>query len=170
MKKFFELLLAVLVAVMPMASLAESGVAWDQSLVDAMGIEGDFYALEEMGLGIWLPSSMEPVEVSDEDAADGIYAMMADDERALVITVRNEEGLTLDQAYENVVSNGYVKAEIENVNGLDALIYFDEENNVAHFGLVDSNSNMIMFSFTPIDTEEAEDLAVVVFSSIMPLE
>ena len=56
------------------------------------------------------------------------------------------------------------------VNGLSALSYKDEGNNVGVVVLVDTNCNMILFSFGPIDSEAAEAAYSVICSSLMPLE
>lgn len=172
MKKLTVLVLVVLLAVTPFASLAET-VTWEDvgaPFVDKLGLEGDFVALEEMGLAFWLPAGMQYVEPSEEDAAAGRYAIFADDECAFVIDTVNVEGMTLDQAYENAVASGMFEPEIVKINGIDALTYKNEAINGGCVVLVDTNCNMIIFTFTPIEGENAEYAYAVISSSIMPLE
>ena len=172
MKKLAVLILVACIALMPMASLAET-VTWEEvgaPFAEKVGLEGDFVALEEMGLAFWLPAGMEYAEPSEEDAAAGRYAIFADDECAFVIDTVNVEGMTLDQAYENAVANGMFEPEIVNINGLDALTYKNEAINGGCVVLVDTNCNMIIFTFTPIEGEAAEYAYAVISSSIMPLE
>ena len=60
--------------------------------------------------------------------------------------------------------------EIVNINGLDALSYKNADINAGCIVLVDTNCNMIIFSFTPIEGEAAELAFGVIMSSLMPLE
>ena len=177
MKKLIALLALLCVALVPFSVTAEtavSSVTWNDvaPVVESAGISGGFYSIEEMGLKIWLPDELNSVEVSEEDAAAGRYAVLTDADQscALFIDAVNVEGMTLDQAYNNAVANGMTEPEIVNVNGIDTLSYKDEANNTAAVVLVDTNCNMIIFSFLPINVEGAELVFGIIAASIMPLE
>ncbi len=174
MKKLTALLMLVCITLMPFASLAET-ITWEEvgmPFAAQSELEGDFVALNEMGLAIWIPSDLVYVEPSAEDAAAGRYAIFIDNDQecALVIDAVYVEGMTLDQAYENAVASGMKEPEIVNVNGLDTLSYINEALNCASLVLVDTNCNMIIFTLSPIDNDIAKIAFTVISSSLMPLE
>lgn len=174
MKKLAVLILMLCIALTPFASYAEA-ITWEElgePLADMMELEGDFVALEELGLTFWLPADLAYMEPSEEDAAEGRYAIFMDKdlECAFIIDTVYVENMTLDQAYENAVASGMTEPEIVSLNGLDALSYKNEEINGGVVVLVDTNCNMIFFTLTPIDSESAEVAFSVICSSIMPLE
>lgn len=176
MKKMIAMLALVCVALLPFSVMAETtAITWDEigaPVVEAAEIEGDFYSIEELGLAVWLPAGLNAVEISEEDAAAGRMYLLMDDEQscAFIIDAVHVDGMTLDQAYENAVASGMTEPEIVNINGLSALTYKNEAINAGCIVLVDTNSNMIIFSFTPIEGENAEMVCALIMSSIMPLE
>ena len=175
MKKMIALLMLLCVTLMPFAGLAENVITWDEvgaPVVEASELEGDFYALEDLGLAIWLPEGLYSVELDDESIANGILYMLTDEEVSCALTISyvNEEGMTLDKLLAAAVEEGMFEPEIVNINGLDALSYKDEANNLGCIALVDTNCNVIVFSLTPIDSEDAELVFGLIMSSLMPLE
>lgn len=173
MKKLIALLMLVCIALMP-AALAET-ITWEEvggAAVESNGLEGDFYSLEDMGLLIWLPSSLSEMEISEEDAANGRYALYMDQENGAYVAIDavHVDDMTLDQALENATANGMTEPEIVNINGIDAVTYADPANNLGAIVLVDTNSNMIIFSFSPIDSDEAKLAYGIIGSSIMGAE
>ena len=171
MKKLIALLALVCVMMLPFAAMAEE-INWAdmQPAIEELGLKGDFIALEDMGLMVWIPSTMAYYEPSAEDAEAGRYAIFADDECALTIDVVNVEGMTPDQALANAQANGMTEAGIDTVNGLSAVIYLNEAQSLASFVLVDTNCNMIIFSFTPVKDDLTKLASSIIFASIMPME
>ena len=174
MKKMIAVLALLCVVALSFSAVAEGAViTWDEvgaPAVETLELSGDFFAMEQLGLAIWLPEGMEELEVSEEDAAAGRLCVVADDTCAFIVDAIHVDGMTLDQAYENAVASGMIEPEIVNVNGLDALSYKNAEINAGCIVLVDTNCNMIIFSFTPIEGEEAELVFSLIMSSLMPLE
>ena len=174
MKKIIAMLALLCAVILPFSAMADTAViTWDEvgaPAVEAFELSGDFVALEDLGLAIWLPDGMEATEVSDEDAAAGRLCLLTDGSCALVIDAVHVDGMTLDQALENATDNGMFEPEIVNVNGLDVVSYKNEAISAGCIVLVDTNSNMIIFSFTPIEGEIAEIAFGVIMSSLMPLE
>ncbi|MBR3016115.1 MAG: hypothetical protein IKH57_03370 [Clostridia bacterium] len=176
MKKMISLMALLCVVLMPFAVTAETAAAavnWEDvaPVIEAGEVAGSFYSIEDMGLKLWLPDGLEAFEVSEEDAAAGRYALLMDAEQTCAITIDAVyvEGMTLDQAYQNAVANGMAEPEIVTVNGIDALTYKDAANDLASVVLVDTNCNMIIFSFMPISAEGAELVFSFIAASIMPL-
>ena len=178
MKKMLAMLMLLCVLVMPFSVMGETAtetITWEEvgaPLVEASGLEGDFYALEELGLAIWLPAGMSAVELSEEDIAEGYLYVLTDDEQSCLITIDavNVEGMTLDGVLEEAVAQGMFEPEIVIINGLSAVSYKDEANNAGCIVLVDTNCNVITFSLMPIEGEEAELAFALIMSSLMPLE
>ncbi|MBR5111408.1 MAG: hypothetical protein IK099_14610 [Clostridia bacterium] len=177
MKKLIALFSLLCVIAMPFAVTAETTVPeinWAdmEPIVKASEISGSFYSLSDMGLMFWVPDGLEPVEVSEEDAAAGRYALLMDEEKtcALSIDTLYMEGMTLDQAYENAVANGMKEPEIVTVNGIGTLSYTNEADDIGSIVLVDTNCNMIIFSFAPFSADGAEIVFSFIAASIMPLE
>lgn len=173
MKKFVALMMT-LCLVLASAAMAES-VTWDEvgaPAVEAYELNGDFVSLDDMGLAIWIPAELNYTEPSEEDAANGRYALFIDEDQEcyLAVDAVSVEGMTLDQALENAVANGMTEPEIVNINGLDAVTYADPNNNIGCIVLVDTNSNMIIFSFGPVDSDAGKIAYAVIGSSLMPLE
>lgn len=173
MKKIVALLMLLCIAVMPVAMAETASCTWEEvgaPTVEQNGLEGDFVALPDLGLVIWIPADMQAVEPSEEDVAAGRYALFMDNDQqcALTIDAINVEGMTLDQAYQNAVDSGMTDPEIVNVNGLDTLSYSTEALNSGTILLVDTNSNMIIFTFTPFDSDVAKTAFTIISSSIMP--
>ena len=169
MKKFLAMLLTALVAVMPMASLAEPAeITWDRSILTSLDLEGDTYELEGLGLMIWIPASMEYSSPDDEEADKGMYCAFSNDECILIIREIEEAGLTVEQVYENAEANEAKDLEYVILNGMLAVSYEDE--NFGELVLVDDAGKAIIFAFSPIDTDESQTLAAIIFSSIMTVD
>lgn len=176
MKKLIILLTLVCVVLMPFSVMAEekTAITWETSemLIADTELTGDFYNITEMGLKIWLPDELNSVEVTEEEAASGVYAKLTDEEQTCILTIYalHVDGMTLDQAYQNAVDGGMKEPEFVNINGIDAVTYETEETNEGAVVLVDTNNNMIFFTFSPIDDEGAKMIFYIIGSSIMPME
>ena len=178
MKKLLVMLTLLCVALLPFAVMAETAtetITWDEvgaPMAEAAGIEGDFYAMEELNLAIWLPDELNEVEITEEDAAEGILSVLTDEEGscALIITCVNQEGITLEELLASAIEDGMKEPELVNINGLDALCYTDAENNAGCIALVYTDGDVVIFSFTPIDVEGADVIFGLIMSSLMPLE
>ena len=176
MKKMIALLALLCVALLPFASLAETATAitWEEvaPIIEASEISGDFYAMEDLNLAIWLPNGLSEVEITEEDAAKGLLSVLTDDEGscALIISCVNQKGITLEELLDAAVKDGMKEPELVNINGLDALSYTDAENNAGCIALVYTDGDVVIFSFTPIDAEGADVIFTLLMASLMPLE
>jgi len=174
MKKFLALMMLACIALLPLVSNAEVPVVtWDAvgaPAVESLGLEGEFKTLPELGLAIWVPGTMNYIEPTADQAAEGAYVIFADEDCTLFITALHQDGMTLDAFAEGAVAAGYTDAEIVNVNGLYAVTYKDDEHSIGFITLVDTNSNMITFNFSPINTDLAQAGFSIIASSLMPME
>ena len=172
MKKIAALIVLACIAMMPFAAMAEPvSVTWQEvgePFVAQYELKGEAVVLKDLGLMIWVPADLVYTETEEE----GRYALFidADQECYLAVDAIATEGMTLDQAYENAVANGMKEPAIVNINGIDALTYANEESNIGQIVLVDTNGNMIIFSFGPIDSEIGQIAYTVIASSLTPME
>ena len=173
MKKLVALVM--IVCLLCTAAFAEDGsaITWAdiEPQLGEMGLTGDFVVFDQLGLKIWLPTALNAVEVSEEDAAAGRLALfMADDQSAyLAVDAANVEGLTIDQLFENAKANADLSdAEMINANGLTAVVY---KSNTADFwsaSLVDTNSNIINFVMGPASADGADMVFKFIMASLQP--
>ena len=173
MKKFTALLMLICIALLPLVSNAEVPViTWEEvgaPAVESLGLEGEFKMLPELGLAIWVPATMNYIEPNAEQAAEGAYAVFADEDCTLFITALHQDGMTLDAFAESAAASGY-DAEIVNVNGLYTVTYKDDESAIGFITLVDTNSNMITFNFSPLNSDLAQAAFSIIASSLKPAE
>ena len=172
MKKLLTLMLAL--CLLGSFALAEeaSVITYEdvQPMIEQM--EGNFVLLEQLGLQIWLPSELVQMEVSEEDAAAGRYALFMDEEQTgyLAIDCMNVEGMTLDQFYANALESAAKEVELVTINGLGAVVYVDEENNLLSATLIDTNSNLINFIMGPASEEGAKESFALIMASLQAAE
>ena len=172
MKKLFAAILALCLMLSVAAAETVDTITWDAvegNLAD-MGLTGDFYALEVLGLKIWIPTGLDPQEVPEEDAAAGRLAMFtAEDGSYLVVDAGNVEGMTIDGLLESTqAAEGLTDVEMVIANGLSFVIYRSEELNCWSASLVDTNSNVINFLLGPAEDGSKEAFSVIV-ASIQPV-
>ena len=172
MKKIAALLMLVCIAVMPFAALAEvPSITWQEvgePFVAQYELQGDAVALSDIGLAIWVPADLIYTETEEEGR---LYLFIDKDQECyLAVDFVNVEGMTLEQAYENAVNNGMTEPEIVNINGVSALTYKNDDANAGQIVLVDTNGNMIVFTFAPVDSEAGQIAYAVIGSSLTPLE
>ena len=176
MKKMLAMLMLLCVLVMPFSAMAETAtsITWDEvaPIIETSGLSGDFYAMEDLNLAIWLPEGLTEVELTEEEAANGLLSVLTDDEGscALIISCVNQEGMTLEGLLAAAIEDGMVEPEIVNINGMDALSYKDAGNNAGCIALVYTDGDVVVFSFTPIDVEGADVIFGLLMASLMPLE
>ena len=170
MKKLFALMLAL--CLMGSVAMADANLTWDAVKETAEQVDGGFQTFDEIAVKIWMPAVLQAVELTDEDKEAGYigYYATADESAAVGVMYVDVEGMTLDGVLEAAAAEGMAEPEIVNINGIDAVSYKDEANNAGCIVLVDTNCNMIIFSFTPIEGEAAELAFGVIMSSLMPLE
>ena len=138
MKKLIAILALLCVVVMPFAAMAEA---------DAEPAE------------LELPEGWTAVEVSAEDAENGILYAVTNGESVLTISVAETEGKTVEQLAEEAKNDGMIDVEIQNEDGADLIDLKSEVEGVvtAHIALVYAEEGvMFVFSFTPCADEEAE--------------
>ena len=171
MKKLFALILALAMA-LSVAAMAEEAtvdvVDWNGLIanegMDAFVAQGDFYAMEAIGLKIWIPNGLQPVESDscaylfmDEEGTNGISVFVEDAPEGLDAT--NAEAVL---AYV-VDAVGGEEASISVVNDITCVAYKlgDEElpQYCTTYGTADGH--LVSFVVDGVDSEDPEDLTVL---------
>ena len=120
---------SVINSVMMGSVQANDEITWDDmaDLLDAAGVEGSFYGLEDPNVMIWIPDVMEPAELADEDIEAGLLGdFVTEDEEEIVVWCEEYDGTSLeDMAAELEGEAG--TADLGKINGQDALIYTEED-------------------------------------------
>ena len=175
MKKLIALVMMLCMLCGAAMAENESAMNWEDIFpqLEEMDVTGELILLEELGLMIFLPSGMNAVEVSEEDAAAGrLYLFMAEDQSSYIaVDAANVENLTLDQLYENTQkASGVSDVDLITMNGLNAVVYKNLDSDFWSGSLVDTNSNIINFVMGPASAENVKKLFPVLMASLQPAE
>ena len=129
MKKFLCAVLMICLLISS-AAMAESvnSLSWETfvPVLEAAELNGEFHTFNEVSVKMWLPEGLNPVELSEEDKANGIIAyFMPDDKTAAVSVVyTNVNGMSTEEYAEAVKGiEGTTEVEIVTVNGFPCVTY-----------------------------------------------
>lgn len=149
-------------------------VSWANDIepdLELTGLTGQFISLEDLGLKVWVPDLLQADELDEGLILQGFKYIFAtpDSSAALMISVSDAPGLTLDKAYENAVaSTGISEPELAEVNGLPVLTYTNDTANAFAVCLL-NGEQMITFSFTPADEAGADGVFFIITCSIQAI-
>lgn len=190
MKKAIKVLLAMMLAVLMLASNVSAYAAaapkaetevmemnWEDYApeVEKAKLEGDFYALNQVALQFWVTSVLQQVEVTDEDAEDGLLAMFADEEGdyGFFVTYFDGEGSTLEEYAKLIEEDGaYDEVEFMKINGLDALTFSetDEDCEYGYIAFLTDAGYILTFTYWDISDEDYLGMVSIMVASIQPEE
>lgn len=173
-------LLAILLSLMLLCAFATAeepeGIVFDPAIMEQ--VPGQFMALEDYGLMIYVPEDMFSYEMTEEDKAAGCYAILIGGEGAIGLTiartmVTDAEG---NQATDHAsiaatyTAMGMSGVSIGTVNGLGCIGYARPEAGLMGLDLVLTDGSVLNFIFTGVVDDATNVYASVVLSSIMPLQ
>ena len=146
----------ILALVMMLCLLCGVAMAEEQAETDVENeLSGDYVVFDQLGLQIWLPEGLNAAEVSEEDAASGRLAAYVAD----------------DQSAENVTNDANsTEVEVLDCNGLTVVTCRNNQADCFTGALVDTNSNIIMFSMGPASSEGADAVFYYVMASLQAAE
>ena len=177
MKKLFALLLCLLMACS--CALAEELPAVDFDEASIAEIGGDWLALEQFGLKMYLPDIFtKHAQLNDEQIASGILAIIATEDQSALITIHY--GPQLDGAGNQILSapdlvnyfasNGYANSAVCLINGLEAANIMLEDRNMMTVVYFLEDGNALSFYYTPVADQSLLALFSIVSSSVMLAE
>lgn len=183
MKKLFAILLTVIMvcslSVPGWAAEATTEVTeftWDEVKDAAPEVEPDarFVQIANWNLCMWLPRAFTEQELTEEDIEWGAVSFLTTEDGEATIEIETEdnvEGDGLDVWRDAFVNIGYEDAEIVVINGIQALMYSDEANDLLNvfFPLIDSGK-MLHFTFWPYTDEDFQSVIYMMVSSLQEME
>lgn len=183
MKKFIALFVALVLCLGMLSVASAEATEAEVSVVDwaeiepaitEAGIEGEFYALEDIGLMFWVPNVLLPVEAPD-DGNIYLAAFMTEDETAAFMISMTEPNEALDfdtllaalEEAEGIEGLGVVV-----VNGLASVAYtvVNEDGTSGNVvSIVADDGSVLSFAFNAGD-EGYETVSAFICASIQVME
>lgn len=141
-------------------------------------IGGEWMLLEEFGLQMYVPDIFGFVEVSDEMAAQGIFAIMATQDMSAIVTMMyapllDHEGNQITNHADLVnyyASNGYENIATCVINGLEATNFVIDDRDMMSVIYFLADGNALTFYYAPISNESMLALHSIISSSVMLAE
>ncbi len=179
MKKILLVMLAVLMLTFSVAFAQETQtvneINWTdiEAAVAESGISGDFFAISDLGVMMWIPEVLSEVELDDEDVEDGYICILAteDGEAGAMVFYEDAEGLDLEGLMAGMSEvEGITELEMGIINGIPALTYSDTENDAMSVVFMSDKGNAVAFTFFPMSDEGFAQIASIMAASIQPVE
>ena len=181
MKKLFALILAALM-VLGCTAVASAEQAqtlelnWEDFEAEIEGSEemkaawsGDFVTMEEIALKLYIPSSFEQAELTDEDREDGYIAYFTmDEDKGIGIQYVDMSGMSLEEYAQRLTEEYGYECMNAVVNGLPALAYSFTENDRETSVLAFSTEMgyILEIAFAPVNDEGFGAVATVLMASV----
>ena len=179
MKKILALVLCLMMAFCSCAfATEENALVFDSALVEAIGLEGEFAAIEDFGLMFYCPANFAMYEVTEEQAAAGVYATFAPEDLSFGMTltynmVQDGNGniiTDLESLTATYIASGFADATICTVNGLPAVTYSMPDAGLMALAFMMENGAVLSFQIVPVLDEATLNTAYAIMSSIMPIQ
>ncbi len=177
MKNYVFVVLAVLLltfsAVFAQETETVQEINWEDiaPALEESGLEGEFYAVSDFGIAMWVPVQLHEVELTEEDVENGYvsYLTTDDEDAAVAIICADGEGMTLEDYMAYLESAEDVSGvEYGLVNGIEAVSYEYEGNmNVA---FITDAGYILEFTFSPMSDEGFATVASIMAASIQTME
>ncbi|MBO7664209.1 MAG: hypothetical protein J6U01_12670 [Clostridia bacterium] len=176
MKKFLcAVLMICLLMSAAMAETATTELSWETfvPVLEAAELGGQFHTFSEVSAKMWLPEGMNPVELTEENKANGYIACFAPDDNSTQVTVvyTNVNGMSAEE-YAAAVSKieGTTEIEVVTVNGLPCVTYKMPEKDVVCGAFVTEAGYVLEITCFPASFEHADVLWGAVVCSVQPAE
>lgn len=175
MKKILCVLL--MLCLLAPAALAEGTAVlnWEDvvPVLEAGNVTGQFYTFDEISVKIWLPDGMLPVELTEEDKANGYigYFMPEDQSAQMAVVYLDTNGMSLDEYAQSLSSDGDVtEVEKGTVNGFPCVSYKLPKQDSVSVAFTTEAGYILEVTCAPLSVENAELLWGAVVGSIQAAE
>ena len=164
MKKLVVLILALC---MLCSAAFAADLNWSDVEEAASQIAGEFKTFDEISVKIWIPDTLQAVELSDDDRENGYIGYFADENSAVAVQYVDMNGMSLEE-YEAALKEDAEVSEIEagTVNGLPALSYAIKEKDTGVLAFTTQKGYILEVSCAPISDEGFSSVVAVIISSI----
>ena len=179
MKKFLFVVLAVMLLTFSAAFAQETEtvneINWTdvEPAVAEAGISGDFAAVSDLGIMMWIPDVFSEIELDEEDVEDGFICILAteDEEEGVMVFYEDFEGAGLEDLLAVLSEEEDVEEpEMGVINGIPALTYTDVENDALNVVFMTDEGYAVVFSFFPMSDEGFSQVAAIMAASIQAVE
>ena len=149
-----------------------------EKVIKEGNIEGDFYTLNAVTAQFWVPSIFTQVELTDEDADNGLICYFHDGDKdtyGFFVTYVDGKGATLEKLADEIGKDkAYTDLEKLKINGLDAIAYSEVDSELKvtfqHVSFVTDDGYIMTFSYWDMADEDYQNLVVCMVASIQPEE
>ena len=175
MKKILCALL-MLCLLVPAALAEEAAVLnWETvvPVLEAGNVTGQFYTFDEIAIKIWLPDGMAPVELTEEDKANGYigYFMPEDQSAQMAVMYVDTNGASLEEYAQYLAGESDVtEVEAGTVNGLPCVSYKLPKQDSVCVTFATEAGYMLEVTCAPLSVENAELVWTAVIASIQNAE
>ena len=170
-----KLLCVVMALCLTMAcALAEEAPAlnWEDfaPALEAGGVTGEFYTFDEIAVAIWMPEGLNPVELTEDDVANGYIGYFAPDDQSAAVSIVyvDVNGMSLEDYTAQLESPGATEIEPGTVNGLPCVSYKLAEQDSVSIAFTTEAGYILEVTCTPLSVENAELVWGAVVASIQP--
>lgn len=176
MKKALLWLLALVMLALPTLALADDELNFSEENV--ANIPGEFVALEDFGLMFYLPEELVAQEVSEELAAQGIYAFYMNEAQTHSLSIGyapavDGEGnavASLEELCNVFLGLGLPDASLGTLNGLPCIAWSTQEQGQIGITMYTEKGYQLTFTFSPTTDADYLTVSYAVISSIMELQ
>ena len=164
MKKLVVLILALC---MLCSAAFAADLNWSDVEEAASQIAGEFKTFDEISVKIWIPDTLQAVELSDDDRENGFIGYFADENSAVAVQYVDMNGMSLEE-YEAALKEDAEVSEIEagTVNGLPALSYMLKEKDVACVAFTTEMGYILEVTCGKLSDENLYSVVAYIVSSI----
>lgn len=142
-------------------------------VLEAGGVNGEFYTFDEIAVKIWLPEGLLPVELTDADKEKGYigYFMPEDESAQMAVMYVNVDGTTLEEYAQNLASlEDVTEIEMGTVNGFPCVAYQLPAQDSISIAFTTEAGYILEVTCAPLSEENAELVWRAVISSIQAAE
>ena len=170
MKKLLALALALSLALFAAAALADD-LNWSDVEAQATEIDAAFVSFDQVSAKMWVPTILEPLELTGEDIENDYiaYFATADGSAAVGVTYTDVGGMSLEEYAAAVAENGGTGIKNMTVNGLPCIGYDLEENDTSAVSFLTESGSVLEFAFSPMSDEGFATVALLMVASIQPM-
>lgn len=177
MKKVLALILCLLVSLSATAFAEAAYTYAEYSYDESMfaDIDGEWIALEGLGLKFYLPDIYLAAEVTEDLAAAGVVGLFATEDSSSVLSVSygpavDAEGnavASLEELAAYYTSVGATMVDISYINGIPLLMCMLEATDSVNYTVLFDDSTQCIFTFTPGSDMNNAVLAGLISTTVM---
>ena len=177
MKKIIALALVLVMMLVSASAFAYSltEYTYDESMFADVG--GDWLAFEDFGVMFYLPDIFASLEVSAEEAEQGVVANFATSDLSGVLSIAygaaaDLEGNPIEYAdglADFYASLGMANVDVVMINGLPVVTYMIPDQDMLSYCLFFNDATQVVFTFAPASSTNLGLLAGLTMSSLQPV-